>query len=159
MTLIILGTQDKTFPRLLKAIEREIKKGNIKDKVIVQAGQTKYESKNMEIFDFIEMNKFNSLLKEADLVITHGGVGTILSAIRLNKKVIAVPRLKKYMEHENDHQIQIVKEFDKLGYIKACLNLKKLDKVLEEIKDFKPKKYKSNNNRMIKIIENYIDNI
>ena len=159
MTLIILGTQDKTFPRLLKAIEREIKKGNIKDKVIVQAGQTKYESKNMEIFDFIEMNKFNSLLKEADLVITHGGVGTILSAIRLNKKVIAVPRLKKYMEHENDHQIQIVKEFDKLGYIKACLNLKKLDKILEEIKDFKPKKYKSNNNRMIKIIENYIDNI
>ncbi len=159
MTLIILGTQDKTFPRLLKAIEREMKKGNIKDKVIVQAGQTKYESKNMEIFDFIEMNKFNSLLKEADLVITHGGVGTILSAIRLNKKVIAVPRLKKYMEHENDHQIQIVKEFDKLGYIKACLNLKKLDKVLEEIKDFKPKKYKSNNNRMIKIIENYIDNI
>lgn len=159
MTLIILGTQDKTFPRLLKAIEREIKKGNIKDKVIVQAGQTKYESKNMEIFDFIEMNKFNSLLKEADLVITHGGVGTILSAIRLNKKVIAVPRLKKYMEHENDHQIQIVKEFDKLGYIKACLDLKKLDKVLEEIKDFKPKKYKSNNNHMIKIIENYIDNI
>lgn len=159
MTLIILGTQDKTFPRLLKAIEREMKKGNIKDKVIVQAGQTKYESKNMEIFDFIEMNKFNSLLKEADLVITHGGVGTILSAIRLNKKVIAVPRLKKYMEHENDHQIQIVKEFDKLGYIKACLNLKKLDKILEEIKDFKPKKYKSNNNRMIKIIENYIDNI
>ena len=144
LTLIILGTQDKTFPRLLKAIEREMKKGNIKDKVIVQAGQTKYESKNMEIFDFIEMNKFNSLLKEADLVITHGGVGTILSAIRLNKKVIAVPRLKKYMEHENDHQIQIVKEFDKLGYIKACLNLKKLDKVLEEIKDFKPKKYKSN---------------
>ena len=143
----------------LPKIEREMKKGNIKDKVIVQAGQTKYESKNMEIFDFIEMNKFNCLLKEADLVITHGGVGTILSAIRLNKKVIAVPRLKKYMEHENDHQIQIVKEFDKLGYIKACLNLKKLDKILEEIKDFKPKKYKSNNNRMIKIIENYIDNI
>ena len=85
MTLIILGTQDKTFPRLLKAIEREMKKGNIKDKVIVQAGQTKYESKNMEIFDFIEMNKFNSLLKEADLVI-----GSVLipgkSAPKLFKK-------------------------------------------------------------------------
>ena len=51
MILVTLGTQDKSFVRLLKAIDREIKKGNIKEKVIVQAGYTKYNSKNMEIFD------------------------------------------------------------------------------------------------------------
>ena len=52
MILVVLGTQDKQFTRLLKAVDKEIEKGNIKDKVVVQAGQTKYESKKMEIFDF-----------------------------------------------------------------------------------------------------------
>ena len=53
MILVILGTQDKEFPRLLEAVDREIEKGNIKEKVVVQAGQTKYESKNMEILDLV----------------------------------------------------------------------------------------------------------
>ena len=49
MIFVTLGTQDKGFPRLLEAIDREIELGNIKDKVIVQAGLTDYNSKNMEI--------------------------------------------------------------------------------------------------------------
>ena len=51
MILVTLGTQDKQFKRLLDAVEEQINLKNIKDKVIVQAGHTKYESKNMEIFD------------------------------------------------------------------------------------------------------------
>ena len=47
MILVTLGTQDKSFERLLKAIDKEIEKGNIKDKVLVQAGYTKYKSKNI----------------------------------------------------------------------------------------------------------------
>ena len=51
MILVILGTQDKEFPRLLKAIDQEIEKGTIQDEVVVQAGQTKYSSPHMKIFD------------------------------------------------------------------------------------------------------------
>ena len=54
MILVTLGTQDKTFPRLLKIIQEQIDKGNIKDKVIVQAGNTKFESKDMEILGLID---------------------------------------------------------------------------------------------------------
>ena len=158
MTLVILGTQDKTFPRLLSKIEEEINKGKLED-VIVQAGNTKYKSSKMKIFDFISMNKFNKFLKEADLIITHGGVGTIINALEQDKKIIAVPRLSKYKEHVNDHQIEIVTEFDKLGYIVGCLELDNLDKCLEKIKNFKPRKYISNNDKMIKLIEDYIDNL
>ena len=158
MTLVILGTQDKTFERLVKMVEKEVKNNNL-DNVIVQAGQTKITSKYMEIFDFIPMNKFNKLLSDADLVITHGGVGTIINALKQNKKVIAVPRLSKYGEHENDHQLQIVKEFTKLGYILSANNSKELNNALNEIKKFKPTKYKSNNDKMINLIENYIDNL
>lgn len=159
MILIVLGTQDKTFERLLRGVERQIDLKNIKDKVVVQAGQTKYESNKMEIFDFIPMTEFNELIKKADIIITHGGVGTILSCLEEKKKIIAVPRLKKYMEHENDHQLQIVDEFEKLGYIISCKDENKLDEALEKIKNFKPKPYKQNNLKMLKIIEDYIDNI
>ena len=158
MTLVILGTQDKTFERLLKMVEKEVKNNNLKD-VIVQAGQTKYKSKYMQIFDFISMTKFNKLMNEADIVITHGGVGSIITALKHNKKVIAIPRLSKYGEHENDHQLQIVKEFTKLGYILNASNQRELENALKEIKKFEPKKYKSNNNKMINLIENYIDNL
>ena len=159
MTLVILGTQDKTFERLLKNVDKQIKKGNLKGEVIVQAGNTEYKSKNMQIFDFIPMEQFDDFIRKADLIITHGGVGSILSAIRNNKKVIAVPRLSKYKEHENDHQLQIIDEFTKKGYILPCRDLNKLDEVLDQINEFVPKKYISNNRKMIKIIEDYIDNI
>lgn len=159
MTLVILGTQDKTFERMLEGIEKQIKKGNLKDEVIVQAGSTKFESENMQIFDLIPMNKFNNLIKTADLIITHGGVGSILSGLRNNKKVIAIPRLAEYGEHENNHQLEIIEEFTKMGYILSCKEMKDLGKVLKKVNDFEPKKYKSNNNKMIKLIENYIDSL
>ena len=57
MILVTLGTQDKSFKRLLEAIDKQINAGKIKDKVVVQAGLTKYSSDNMEIFDFIPVSK------------------------------------------------------------------------------------------------------
>lgn len=159
MTLVILGTQDKVFPRLLKAIEKQIELGNLKGEVVVQAGSTKFESKYMKIFDLIPMKQFDELLSKSDLIITHGGVGTILSALRKDKKVIVVPRLAKYQEHENDHQLEIVDSFSKLGYILPCKDLNELSGVLEQVKKFKPKKYVSDNHKMLNLIEDYIDNI
>ena len=159
MTLVILGTQDKSFDRLLRMVEKEIKNNNLKGEVIVQAGQTKFKSKYMKIFDLIPITKFNKLIKEADLVITHGGVGSIIQALKHNKKVIAVPRLARYKEHENDHQIQIVEEFTRNGYILSAKNTKELNKALEDVNKFEQKKYKSNNSKMVKLIENFIDNI
>lgn len=159
MILVTLGTNDKTFPRLLEALDKEIEKGNIKDKVVIQAGSTKYESKNMEIFDLIERDKFDKLMDECDLLITHGGVGSILTGLNKGKKVIAVPRLSKYKEHVNDHQLQIVENFSKHKYILAANDLNKLSKIIEKAKTFKPQKYESNTNNMIKLIEDYIDNL
>ena len=159
MTLVILGTQDKEFTRLLKMVEDMIKEDLLKGEVIVQAGQTKYDSKYMEILDLIQNDKFNKLIKEADLVITHGGVGSIISALKENKKVIAVPRLSKYKEHVNDHQLEIVEEFSKLGYIKSANNKRELRKCLKELDSFEGEKYKSNNKKLIKLIEDFIDNI
>jgi len=157
MILVILGTQDKEFSRLLKAVDREIEKGNIKEKVVVQAGQTKYESKNMEILDLVSAPEFDKLIDKADLIITHGGAGSILTAIKKGKKIIAAARLKKYKEHHNDHQKQIIKEFADQGYLLELRDFNKLDKMIEKAKSFKPKKFVSNTNNMIKLLEDYIE--
>ena len=159
MILVTLGTQDKDFSRLLKAVEKQIKKGNIKDKVVAQIGTTKYSSDLMETFDLIPVDKFTDLMNECDILITHGGVGSILAGLKNNKKVIAAARLSKYKEHVNDHQLQIINKFVKAGYILELKDFDKLDKVLNKIKGFKPKTYKSNNENFVKLIEEYVDSV
>ena len=158
MILITLGTQDKEFTRLLDEVQKQIDKGNIKDKVIVQAGHTKYASKDMEIFDLIDREKFSELISECNLLITHGGVGSIITGLQNNKKVIVAPRLAKYNEHMNDHQIQITENFSKKGYIIPLYEKDDLGTVLKQAEKFKPNKYKSNTKNMIKLISSFIDN-
>ena len=159
MIFVILGTQDKPFSRILKALEREIKKGNIQEKVVVQAGCTNFKSKYMEIYDYMDMKTFNQYIKDCDYVVTHGGVGSIIDSLKKNKKVLVVPRKKEYDEHENDHQIQIIEEFTKMGYILGCIEIKELKDKILEIPTFTPNNYKSNNKRIINNLEKYIDNL
>ena len=158
MVLITLGTQDKPFNRLLEEVDKQIELGNIKDEVIVQAGFTKYTSKNMKIFDLVDREKFGELINNCDLLITHGGVGSILTGLKNKKKVIAVPRLSKYGEHVNDHQVQIIERFSEMGYILKYLEDDNLGDILKKVDKFKPKKYVSNTNNLIKVIEDFINN-
>lgn len=156
MIFITVGSQ-LTFDRLLKAVDKEIEAGNIKDQVIVQSGKTKFKSKNMKIIKFLELDEFDKYIKDADLIISHGGVGSIIDALKYNKTVIATPRLKKYKEALNDHQIQIIENFGIEGYIIPLLDLTELNLAIEKVKTFKPKKFKSNTDNMVKLIEDFID--
>lgn len=157
MILVTVGTQDVPFDRLIKGVEKQIEKGNIKEEVIVQSGCSKYTSNKMKMIPFMDSEDFNECLEQATLIITHGGVGTITSAINAKKTIIVCPRLAKYREANNDHQLQIIKEFSKRGYIIPLDDPKKLDIALKEAKNFKPQKYKSNTKNMLKIIEDFID--
>ena len=158
MILVTLGTQDKPFNRLLENIEKEIEKGNIKDEVIVQAGYTKYQSKNMEIYDLLDRDEFQRVINKCDLLITHGGVGSILSGLKNNKKIIVAPRLSKYGEHMNDHQLQIVNNFVEEGYIIGYYDGDDLASILKRLNEFKPKQFISNTQKVVSIIEEFIDN-
>lgn len=154
----MLGTQNNSFYRLLEEIDRLIEIGKINDEVIVQAGYTKYKSQNMKIVDFVSNDEIEKLEQQADCIITHGGVGSIIGSIEIGKKVIAVPRLKQYGEHVNDHQLDIIESFDKLGYIIGITDVSQLEEALQRVKGFEPKKYIQNTGNIIKIVENFIDN-
>ena len=157
MILVLLGTQNNSFHRLLEEIQKNIDNGNIKEEVVVQKGYTKFESKDMTIYDELPIEKFNELIEKADLVITHGGVGSIINSITKGKKVIAVPRLKKYNEHVNDHQLDIIQTFDEMGYIIGIQEVQQLGEAIKKVKEFKPKEYIKNTGNIIKIIEDFVD--
>lgn len=156
MILVSLGTQDKQFYRLLKIVENAIKKGIIKDNVVVQSGATEFSSELMDIRSFISLDELDKLIKKADLVVCHGGVGIITNSLRQNKKVFAMPRLEKYNEHRNDHQVQIVDKFKQLGYIKRIDDYDDFVREYKSLNSFKPKKVKFDNSKILEIISDFI---
>ena len=157
MILVLLGTQNNSFHRLLEEIEKNIKDGIIKEEVIVQAGYTKFQSHKMRIIDLRSKEQLEKFQDETDLIITHGGVGSIISSIEKGKKVIAVPRMHEYGEHVNNHQKEIVKDFNDKGYIIGVEKVEDLKQAIIKSKDFEPKKYQPNNEKMLKIIEEFIN--
>ena len=157
MILVTLGTQDKPFERLLASIEEQIEKGNIIEEVVVQAGYTKFSTDKMQVFDLVDREEFVRLVNECNILITHGGVGSILTGLKNNKKVIACPRLYKYGEHMNDHQMQIVSVFAKEGYLLEYQENDDLGEVLKRVADFSPKKFASNTEKFVNMIEQFIE--
>ena len=142
LILVTLGTQKQSFERLLKYIDDS----KIKDEIVVQAGYTKYEfkKKNIKVFDFINYEEMDKLIDKADIIITHGGTGSIVEPLKRNKKIIACARLEKYGEHVDNHQQELVSIFSDEGYILKLDEDNSLDKIIKEIKNFEPQKYKSN---------------
>lgn len=157
LILVTLGTQNNSFVRLLEEIQKLIDEGVIQEQVIVQAGTTKFKSEQMEILDFIAIDKFDELMQSCDTLITHGGVGSIITGLNHNKKVIAVPRYQKYGEHVNDHQMEIVENFNDKGYIIGLKDVSQLKEAFEKLNSFVPQKYKSNTANMIKLVKSHID--
>lgn len=157
LILITLGTNDKSFVRLLNEVQKLIDQGKITDRVVVQAGVTEFKSSTMEIFDLIPFSQFDGLINQCDLLITHGGVGSITTGLKKGKTVIAVPRLAQYGEHVNDHQLQIIDNFDKAGYIIGLADVSQLEEALVTAKTFTPNAYQSNTENMIALVKQCIE--
>lgn len=150
--LVTLGTQEQSFKRLLDYIENS----KFNAEMLVQAGHTKYNSKKMKIFDFIDYEKMNKYLDDADLIITHGGTGSIITPLKKGKKIIACARLSKYEEHVDDHQTEIVDVFSKEGYILKLDEKTSLEKLIKLSKNFKPKVFVSNTDNFLDKLEKEI---
>lgn len=158
MIFVTLGTQEKSFLRLLNAVE-EFAKQHPNHDIIVQSGHTKFESNYCKVFDYLSRDQMQDYYQKADLVITHGGVGSILEILQLEKKMIAVPRLKKYREHINDHQLQIIDNFSRLGYLLACYDLEQLAETIEAAKKFVPKTFVSNQTHFLDCLKQDIEQL
>lgn len=138
MILVTCGTQQQQFTRLFEYVEQL----NIDDEVIMQLGHTQFNTRHQS-YDF--STSFEEDIKRTDIIITHGGVGTIMNGLLNNKKVIVVPRLSKYNEHVDDHQLEITNKLTNLGYIYSANSFEELKKLMDNIDQLSFKPYISTN--------------
>ena len=156
MVLVVLGTWEKSFSRPLIEIEQAIKAGIIKDEVIVQAGKTAFDSDKMQIVPFFDKKELEKLYDKADLIICQAGAGSVMMGMERGKKIISIPRLKKYDEHIDDHQVEILDVFAKNNYILPW-NETSLIEILKNIPAFVPSKYPFGNHGIEDSIIQYIN--
>ena len=148
MIFITLGSQKFQFNRLLKAVDEQVANGKIIEPIFAQIGASDYKPQNFRYKDFLNRDEFDKEMSKADIVITHGGTGAIIGALKKGKKVIAVPRLKKYGEHVDDHQLQLISQFRELNFIWECLNCDGIWKALDDVRNTDFTTYQSNTSRI-----------
>ena len=153
MIFVTVGTA-RDFSRLIKKIDEIAKDLNYE--IIVQRGNTEYKPKNCKSFTFISRDNFLNYVKKADIIITHGGAGSIIDSLKYNKPTIVVPRRKMFNEHRNDHQVDITKELEGGGRVLACYNINNLKKKIREAKKFKLIMREGDMERIKKILNDFI---
>lgn len=153
MIFITTGSRSFQFNRLLEAVDKAIERGDITEEVFAQIGSSNYPIKNYKYKDFLNHDEFNEKMSNCDIVLTHGGTGVIVNAVKMGKRVVAVPRLAKYQEVVDDHQIQLVQAFEKLGMVTACYDCNKIGVAIENAKGKEVKPYISNTQTIIDSID------
>lgn len=156
MIFITLGSQKFQFNRLLKKVDELVYDGVIKDTVFAQIGNSDYEPKHYGYERFLNREEFANRQQECDIVITHGGTGAIIGALKKGKKVIAVPRLAKYGEHVDDHQLQLLHQFDEMHLIEPCYDIADLVNAYNKVSVTEYRHYISNTSAVIETIDKYI---
>lgn len=129
------------FDRLTQQID-EINK-NKKYNIFAQIGESEYIPKNIKFAKFLEYEEITTQIKKSDIVITHAGVGTIIDVLAQNKKLILFPRLKKYNEAIDDHQIEICKAFENKFRINWTKDANEIEKLINKTNTIKKTKKES----------------
>lgn len=156
MIFITTGSRSFQFDRLLKAVDEAVENGEIKEEIFAQVGSSTYKAKNYQSVEFMNHEEFNKKMHDCDIVLTHGGTGVIVNAVKMGKRVVAVPRLVEYQEVVDNHQIQLVEAFEKLGMVTGCLDCSKIGAAIVEAKEKEVKPYISNTQAIIDSIDDLI---
>lgn len=130
--------------------------GKIDEKVIIQIGNTKYKPVNAEYFEFAEYSKIQKLNSDARIVVSHAGVGSILTAMEQKTHLIIFPRLKRYSEVVDDHQLEIAKELSENPNITVVYDVKDLEESLKTNFSFVEE---CNENKLARSLKTYLDSI
>lgn len=152
--LVTVGSTNFKFDRFFKIMDEVVEEGVLDGKsVVAQTGIKDYEIKNYDNFEFVSNEEMSSLQSDADVVICHAGTGTVTNSLLKGKKVIVFPRLKKFNEHESDNQLELAGAFRDAGYVEFATSKEELVDAIKNIKEFKPKKFVSNNDNFMGVLK------
>lgn len=110
MIFVTVGTHEQPFDRLIKCIDDLKADGTLTEDVIIQTGFSTYTPKHCKWQKLFPYQKMVQLVNEARIVVTHGGPSSFIMPIQINKVPIVVPRMQRFREHVNDHQVIFCRE-------------------------------------------------
>ena len=159
MIFVTVGNSNIGFERLIRAMDTLAPK--LPYEVVMQIGSSAYIPVNAKWFRYCDYETMLSHFKNAKVIITHAGAGTILDILMLGKKPIVVPRLKEFGEHIDDHQLEITNALEEKGLIMPVYDIQKLGEVILGALDsnlkVRPKEEKFP--RLVRVISELIDSI
>ena len=129
MIFLTVGTQ-LGFDRMVKTVDGWVKEAP-EVKVFAQIGEATYQPQNMEFCAFLSASEYTKIFEQATVVVSHAGMGTILSCLTQSKPIIVMPRLEKLGEHRNDHQIATCKRFENISGCNVAYDEAELLKMLD----------------------------
>jgi beta-1,4-N-acetylglucosaminyltransferase len=138
MIFVTVGTQFP-FDRLIKAVDTALETGQINEQVFAQTGEGSYKPRNFPTKPSLEKESFDEYVRQATGIISHAGMGSINIAMAYDKPMLVMPRLKKYGEHVNDHQVAISRKFAELGHILLANDEDELFEKIKELPSFIPR--------------------
>ncbi|ASJ03591.1 beta-1,4-galactosyltransferase [Thermococcus profundus] len=156
MIFVTVGTHYQGFERLIRKMD-EIA-GRINDEVIMQIGYTTYEPKNAKWFRFVEYEKMLEFIKNSDVIVCHGGAGTLLDALRFNRPIVIVPRLKKFGEVYDDHEVELAEALESAGRAIVVYDVEKLEDTIKNFMLMASKPIKRNR-RLVNFLKEYLRGI
>lgn len=129
MIFVTLGTHEQPFDRALDLVAALARRDNL----VVQHGATppRPSLSGVEWSDYLAWEPLTARMRDADVVVTHAGVGSAVTAIRAGKKPVLLPRLARYGEHVDDHQLQLAERLAEFGLALVCTPEAQLDSQLD----------------------------
>ena len=163
MIFVTVGTHEQPFNRLIKKVDDLVADGTIQEKVVMQTGFSTYKPKHCEAHKMMSYEEMQQTLKDARIVITHGGPSSFIEALRFGKVPIVVPRQEKYYAHVNNHQVEFTKLIaQKMNNIVPVYDINELSAILDNYSDIVKDKNSgenSNNSKFNERLEHIIDKL
>lgn len=106
MIFVTVGTHEQPFDRLVRKVDELKASGAITEDVVIQTGFSEYEPEHCEWQKLYPFQEMTEKVREARIVITHGGPSSFIMPLQVGKIPIVVPRRKEFNEHVNDHQVE-----------------------------------------------------
>jgi UDP-N-acetylglucosamine transferase subunit ALG13 len=149
-----VGNATQPFDRFLRMVDEAAERTRLS--ALVQTGSGKYRPSWAQAVDFVTRVRFEELLIQADHVITHAGVGSVMTAVRLGKVPIVIPRRKADGEVINDHQQELAEELSQVGCCRAVSSVDELVECLLSAPAAPPPDAGFSNWRMKQLVDEFI---
>jgi len=107
MIFITVGTTAFPFDRMVEAAKGLIKSRKKNETIIFQHGNTicDIREKNVFLYKSLPFPEMEQYIRQARIIVTHGGPATIYQTLAVGKTPYVLPREKRYYEHVDDHQV------------------------------------------------------